>query len=365
MFFYQDTRLALVHIPIHQYTSYIHAILKLLLPDKHQPDWEPPFINISVTPIEASIVLPRSVATQIFEPLLSQWPASSAAAQTGSDPVMTISPDDYSLMTVSGSGSSAAQRVIDLTTPLALAGISIFFITTYFADYILVPRRSQTAVVAALEARGFELSEVPGNQDISSSFTHRPGTAGSDGSGALAPGTPPPSTLTELQIKTFTTLRRKGIAPQVSEDIRLVQCAAQHQHRHKSRAMWSAVLQCLLDKPKYFSLTITETDPPSILLEQRCLHWFDEGDKGTILLGTNSDILIPIVLDLRTLPLESTGIVCGVAGRLAGGSKTALEGPVEMNYLSTTKAGSVMVTEEDLDRAVEILEQPVGKAETP
>lgn len=50
--------------------------------------------------------------------------------------------------------------------------------------------------------------------------------------------------------------------------------------------------------------------------------------------------------------MESTGIVCGVAGRLVGGTTGQLEDPVEMSYLSTARAGTVMVAEEELERAL-------------
>jgi hypothetical protein len=101
-------------------------------------------------------------------------------------------------------------------------------------------------------------------------------------------------------------------------------------------------------------------------------------------MGTDSGIHIPITFDLRDLPLESTGIVCGVAGRLVGvtsmaGSSTGsgedeyeygagsgsseygsgmgrrASRPVEMCYLSTARAGNVMVLEEDLQRTLQAL----------
>jgi hypothetical protein len=45
------------------------------------------------------------------------------------------------------------------------------------------------------------------------------------------------------------------------------------------------------------------------------MHSDDE--ESSILLGSKEDILIPITLDLRDVPIDATGIVCGVAGRLA------------------------------------------------
>lgn len=96
-------------------------------------------------------------------------------------------------------------------------------------------------------------------------------------------------------------------------------------------------------------------------------------------------MLVPITLDLRELPLEASGIVCGVAGRLAQGTKkqgfgqgSPVEGPgerekssggggggdadpdgggTEISFLSTARAGTVIVKESELDRALRALEE--------
>lgn len=363
-------QLTLVHIPIELYSHFLHPILQLLLPESGDAQ-DVPFLNISVNPVEASIVLPRELADKIFKPL------ARASANTGSpqDASITIAPEDYLLMFVSGSGSSPSQRVIDLTTPLALAGISIFFITTYFSDYIICPRRAQQAVVMALKAQGFELSEHNWgqiNQHSSQAYVNRPNTASSDSSGSqfLVPGTPPAATLSELQVQTFNRLRKRNVVPAVDRETRLVQCAGKSD-RQQENALLLSIIRCLLATPKFFSLTISEGEAPSVLLETRFLPMFSISKPYTngrsspsntsdydrsLLLGTNSDILIPIMLDLRPLPLESTGIVCGVAGRLVDATKQDITGPVELGYLSTTKAGAVMVMEDDLERAVTVLD---------
>jgi hypothetical protein len=100
-------------------------------------------------------------------------------------------------------------------------------------------------------------------------------------------------------------------------------------------------------------------------------------------------VLVPITLDLRELPLEASGIVCGVADRLAQGTKkqglcqgSPVEGPggreksraggggggggeetdpdgegAEISFLSTARAGTVIVKESELDRALRALEE--------
>ena len=80
---------------------------------------------------------------------------------------------------------------------------------------------------------------------------------------------------------------------------------------------------------------------------------FDMSGSDNVLLGAKDDILVPITLDLASLPFEATGIVCGVAGRLVDGS--GLIRPIDMNYLSTASAGIVIVNEHDLETAIAAL----------
>jgi len=90
-----------------------------------------------------------------------------------------------------------------------------------------------------------------------------------------------------------------------------------------------------------------------LLLEKSTLTHFGSDD---VLLGSKSDYLIPISLNLAPLPFEATGIICGVAGKLVGdGGGGKMMEPVEMSYLSTARAGMVMVDERDLERAIEAL----------
>ena len=107
---------------------------------------------------------------------------------------------------------------------------------------------------------------------------------------------------------------------------------------------------------------MTQDEPASLLLDRASV-----GNFGDVLLGSKDEFLVPITLDLGELPFEATGIVCGVAGRLCGGGGGAdnddqgaaeeIDGnnKIEMSYLSTTRAGTVMVNEVDLERAMGLL----------
>lgn len=185
----------------------------------------------------------------------------------------------------------------------------------------------------------------------------------------------------------------------------------------------------LVDEPRFLSLTLAALDPAaSLLLEKRLLPRFarqSTSSTGTrsyedgsgLLLGSKEDHLIPITLDLRDLPLEASGIVCGVAGRLAEAATTPhalsadtstvgsgassvigsvprlfdsfgtrlaalsidkspahglqplphsthhlqpdvdVADAVEISFLSTARAGTIIVGEDELRRAIDALEE--------
>ncbi|KAJ6070705.1 hypothetical protein N7467_012024 [Penicillium canescens] len=338
-----DERVVLVHIPLELYPYFLKAVLKLIfdeippLEDEsgHEDDesddldnasengFKPPaFMNISITPVEVSVMCPRRLVDKYFVPVMDQLDQLDGSLRSH----LVISENDFIAMQVLGEGLEASRRVLELTTPLALAGISIFFISTYFSDYIVVPSQSKASVMSALEARGFQFDNA------SAAFINNPLSPTTERrlSDLIPPNTPPPSTLSELQTRTFDSLRKRQISPYVDETLRLVQCAAHHQYHSEDSSM--SILRdalttvLLVDEPRFLSLTLAALDPAaSLLLEKRLLPRFalrssshgNYEDGSGLLLGSKEDYLIPITLDLRDLPLEASGIVCGVAGRLA------------------------------------------------
>lgn len=128
----KDTQLALIHIPLPLYSNFLQTILQLLLPNEsrsngvangngavHPPrgwPYEHPFVNISITAIECSVVCSRKLANELFVPALNSLDANSKNQ-------ISISSEDYVVMQVDGEGLDAGQRVLELTSPLALAGM--------------------------------------------------------------------------------------------------------------------------------------------------------------------------------------------------------------------------------------------------
>ncbi|KAI9676415.1 MAG: hypothetical protein M1817_000572 [Caeruleum heppii] len=362
----------LIHAPLHLYGHFLQPVLQLLFLSDDQTqqkgngqqgfsDWAArhPFLNVSVTPVECSVVCSRQYVDDIFEPILN------ALGSRRSE--ISITTEDYVVIQVDGEGLDAGQRVLELTTPLALAGISIFFITTYFSDYILVPAKSRGQVVSALKRRGF-VFEKETDAFINQSHHHR-NTSSMSSIDTPSPSSPLPGDLDKLQLRTFASLKRQNVTPQVDTTIRLIQCAARKEPSTEGRNANEAklhlgLIKCLISQPRFLSLTLADKESPSLLVEKSLLPHFGPDD---VLLGSKLDILIPITLDLRDLPLESTGIVCGVAEKLVNATSDQATGssvPVEMSYLSTARAGTVMVAEEELQRTLDAL-QNGGTARSP
>lgn len=186
--------------------------------------------------------------------------------------------------------------------------------------------------------------------------------------------TPPPASVSELQLHTFKLLKMHKITPHVDTTIELVTCAGIKDNTpslSSSAISTQAILQhgllkCLTasEPPRFLSLTLTAFDSASLTLEKRLLSHFPAHGED-LLLGKDGPEQVPITLDLRDLPLESTGIVCGVASRLVDGMRgrfgvVAAGTGFEMSYLSTARAGHVIVFEDELEDAMESFQRLGG-----
>ncbi|KAF7547332.1 hypothetical protein G7046_g9034 [Stylonectria norvegica] len=382
-----DGTYTLIHIPLDLYSTLLQPILRILLPQSqsiqgsrdNSPEFElggltadcqHGFLNVSVTPIECSVVCHSSWAANVFEPVIRSLPRDAARQ-------VSVSHDSYMILSVISAGLDAAGRVMELTSPLALAGIPIFFITTYYSDFILVPTKERQNVVQTLLAKGFELSAENESSFVTpGAYGHKRGNSSRASS---PPNTPPPSNVGELQARTFGLLRKRNIAPYIAEGLELVQCSGReisqlssaYQRPSVSRQppastrrpswadnvdtkLYTCIIAALVSQPRFMSITLAQEDPPSLLLDKTLLDVF-----GDTLVGDTEGRLIPIFLDLANLPFEVTGIVCGVAGRLVQDMQMAESS--ELSYLSTARAGAVILSEEQSIRALGILQPLLDK----
>lgn len=378
----QDGTYTLIHIPLDLYPSLFQPIIRVLLPQTptDQASSELPdgdfevlpsksshgFLNISITPIECSIVCHSTWVDKVFQPAIKNLPKEAARS-------ISISKDTYMVLSVISAGLDPAGRVMELTSPLALAGISIFFISTYYSDFILVPAKERQNVTKALISKGFELSD--NQSDFTTPVSHGHKRTGSAGS---PPNTPPPANISELQTRAFELLKKRSVTPHVDSKLELVQCSGREtsqlsgefsQSTHTGRGnghskqswlsgldtkLYLCIVSALASQPRFISITLAHEDPPSLLLDKELLEVF-----GDVVVGDTDGVQIPIFLDLVNLPFEVTGIVCGVAGRLV--QEMQMTASSELSYLSTARAGAVILPEEHSRMALDILKPLLSK----
>lgn len=222
-----------------------------------------------------------------------------------------------------------------------------------------MPAKSRGQVIRALEDRGFAF-EKRAEAYVNPIAKHHRNKSSASSVGASS-FIEPPATISEWQARTFALLEQRNIVPKVETDIRLVQCAGRRDDPSSfstdEMGLQLGLTKCLIHQPRFLSLTLTEGEPASLLLEKRLLPNF--GSQNALLGSSKEDYLIPITLDLEPLPLEATGIVCGVAGKLvrglSGTSSSSDNTLIDMSYLSTARAGTVIVEEQDLQRAMKAL----------
>lgn len=375
----QDGEFSLIHISLALYPYFLQPILRVFMPHEEPDNGDNdlaadlsrisiteklPFLNISITPIECSVVCTTDLASHYFLPAIEALP-------TDCKDQVSILKNPYMIFSVNSGSMESGQRVIQLTAPLAMAGISIFFITTYYTDFILVPTKDRSTVVSALLERGFKFEEsVMDDVNGANQLHQRNRSMSSSGKAYVSP-----FSVSELQRRTLQHLKANNVVPYIepvtaeNPPLRVVSLKGWNHSdtgdmrgayrnnntthndadwlKHIDKRLYLAIISALSRTPHFFSLTLTLEDSPSILMDKDLLWLFGSSVQGNI-----EDQLVPIFLDLGMLPTESTGIVCGVGGMVASEAKRQGRYCSEMSYLSTARAGCVLITEAGAEGAL-------------
>ncbi|PFH51296.1 hypothetical protein AMATHDRAFT_142951 [Amanita thiersii Skay4041] len=151
--------LSLVHIPRSRLPQLSHPILRQILQSN------PVFLNVTSNQIELSIFA-DSRSLEEFELIArrdrhkqrSRSGSASSARQTFThefEPI-EISYEKWRVLQIDSHNSSGA-RAIELSAPLAAAGISILYQSSYMCDYIFVKETRLHEALDLLSAAGFDL----------------------------------------------------------------------------------------------------------------------------------------------------------------------------------------------------------------
>lgn len=128
-----NPQLSLIHIPTSLYSIFIQPIFQLLFSDSHDIDavkapWtnRHDFLNITISSVEVSIICAKRLANLYFLPVLRQYEyllghSSNSEHRVGDS--FEMAAEEYIVIQVDGQGLDAGQRVLELTSPLAMAGM--------------------------------------------------------------------------------------------------------------------------------------------------------------------------------------------------------------------------------------------------
>ncbi|GMM28449.1 hypothetical protein DAMA08_011650 [Martiniozyma asiatica (nom. inval.)] len=232
------------------------------------------------------------------------------------DSESTLIPYDFFIIQVYSDGTNIGKKILELTKPLSMQGISLFFISNYWSDLVLVPLKDKTSVMKIL-------SEELNTQSTESSTN-------------------------DIESKTFNLFKEMNIIPRLETKIKLVMTGARSGDNGQVLRQMAESL-CRLNTeitfgnsfPDYFALTRTPTAEIGILLP----YFSTPGANilrlsKTNIMGSLEDCYFPILIDLKSLPIDLKGIVAGVASRL---QREEID---EMSYLSLGKSGVVLIPEE-------------------
>lgn len=308
------------------------------------------FVNISVTPAECSIICPTELVPFLFGSALDMLAAAQEDSEQQGLDQPSVLQEQYLAIQVDGDGAESGLQLLDLTAPLSAAGIPIFFIPTYFSDYVLVPWLARGNVLQVLERSGFVFSNAA-NCYINSNDA----TRGSDSNGE--PRSPIIAALNDQVVRKF---RFNHIKPHIDTSCKLLLSGTRTDTDGNKSSLYLKLIQILVQPPTHFSVTCAGASEVSFLMPKETLTtWFpvDESTGSStkdfeedpapmpLLLGSATDYMVPVAsFDLAQLPENSTGIVAGVASHLLTRNRQ-----LQMRYLSTAHTGIVMAFVEDLD----------------
>lgn len=278
------------------------------------------FFHIAFTPEECTIICSKLKADRLFRKPLQ------LCQQLGYNDVQLIH-ETYINLQVDSDGSDRSLQIIKLTQPLSENGISLFFISSHFGDIVLIPHRYKEKVLDILSEKRYQFSDLSNSFIISNVGT---------------------SHVEELA--SLEWLRENHTRPLINTSIKLL-LTGSRSGEVTNTIVKSATIIATDKVPPYFSITRTSINEVSLILPKSSKKRAALGFSSRDTIGSEQDVIIPIIVDLSLLPFDSPGIVAGLASKIMLGVEKlphAVSYPFEMNYLSMARAGIIMIPQENV-----------------
>ncbi|KAJ2956277.1 hypothetical protein NQZ79_g7847 [Umbelopsis isabellina] len=329
--FILPTRLKLLHFQKHQLPLVAHALIKAcLLSDTSDPAY---FFSYTENSYEISIVASVETIENDFLPLLNS--VASSTIQVSQDVFRVLQVDDE------GGQDCSGKRISDLSAPLAKAQFSIFYMSTYQTDFVLIKDIKLREAVLSLMHHGFEFDQESVDEEL----------------GDLEVLKQPPSIATDTRVIPEDEQYAADLSPTWEQTVLDNELRCVGLNKHADVASWSmAILKILLypdmidgyrdtTTPRFFSYTST-CEGVSLLTEQYIIDSFDEN----IICGTEDETPLRVVqINLSDSNLDRCGIVRSISHPLA----TAAQ--INILYLSTYTTANILVSAGDLEQALSVM----------
>lgn len=300
------------------------------------------FFHIAFTPIECTVICSSYIMNKLFkEPL-------KACESLGYDKVKLIEESFLSLHIDSDGSIDNSSQILKLTKPLSENNISLFFLSSHFSNIVLIPYQLKGKVISILAKHNFEFSDISNSYIVNKADSDEESDDGDEKT---------KDTDTEnLASNAFQLFKQSNIHPRINNKANLLLTGA------RSGEVTNTILKTAKNIasgniPEYFCITRTSINEVSLLLPKSSRERSLMGFNSKNLIGSIQDVIIPITVDLYKLPLDSTGIVAGLASKIINGVKSfQADIPFEMNYLSMAQSAIVMVPKENLALVSTILD---------
>ncbi|KAI7872492.1 hypothetical protein BDF14DRAFT_1753944 [Spinellus fusiger] len=301
-------KVKLLHFPRSLLVHATHAIVKTcFLNESTNPDH---FFSFTENAYEVSIVADKDTIDQYFLPALSATHCQSIDTST----------ETYRVLQVDGEGGqdSSGKRINDLSSPLAQNKFSIFYMSTYQTDFVLIKERHLHCALQVLQDHGFEVEEGPD----APLFSPTPPPL-------AAATTPPSSPCNAFESYVLEDeLRCVGLNP--------------HMRSHYTTTLLKMICYPEMmpgtkhKQTRFFSYTAS-SDGISLVADRHVLDLFDEEqifqDEDT------QSYLRVIQVNLADAGLDRCGIVRSISHPLA------TEAHINLMYLSTFKSANILVSD--------------------
>lgn len=197
----------------------------------------------------------------------------------------------------------------------------MYLMTTQVTDFVRFPTGCKPKVVAKLRELGFGISIYEDEErNIPSVFSYENSDAGA---GKRSRFIPVPPCLAEMEKRAVAWMRESNVLPIVNRAMRMVFSLVAAPDGSPVKSPMALIRELLItvltvDNPQFLSLTWTTTDRAICLgIEERLKPRFEIGPNPysteTNYLGSDLDIYYPVMLDMRGLTTDTTGVADGVA----------------------------------------------------